>query len=201
MSQAFAIPAICPNYMSQLCLIYVPNVSSVPSMSHQCPISVLTMSHDNTGHGKRSVKDASMLIQRCLNIEYLDFSVTMALWNDELIIAIIKGSPNLRHLEIGHNDIGDEMNLDTLKKKCKAEKAFKEYEYVYGIVTIATDWYFILHSTKAIYYTSKTEYRISLTEDALKDSTDLCKNVRRILEVIVGLLKDRVTASEELANK
>ncbi|CAI2192553.1 13090_t:CDS:2, partial [Funneliformis geosporum] len=33
----------------------------------------------------------------------------MALQNDVLIIAIIKRSPNLRHLEIGHNDIGDEV--------------------------------------------------------------------------------------------
>ncbi|CAB4384260.1 unnamed protein product [Rhizophagus irregularis] len=32
-----------------------------------------------------------------------------------------------------------EMNLDTLKKKRKAEEAFEEYEYVYGIVTTATD--------------------------------------------------------------
>jgi len=48
---------------------------------------------------------------------------------------------------------------------------------------LATDWYFILHSTEAIYCTSKTEYRISLTEDTLKDSTDLRKNVKRILEV------------------
>src|SRR6266496_6862434 len=31
----------------------------------------------------------------------------MALWIDELIIAIIGVSPNLRHLEIGHIDIGD----------------------------------------------------------------------------------------------
>jgi mRNA-degrading endonuclease RelE of RelBE toxin-antitoxin system len=48
---------------------------------------------------------------------------------------------------------------------------------------------------------SNTEYRISLTEDALKDSTDLCKNVKKILKVIVSLLKDRVSASEEPANK
>ena len=27
------------------------------------------------------------------------------------------------------------MNLDTLKKKRKADEAFEEYEYVYGIVT------------------------------------------------------------------
>ena len=66
---------------------------------------------------------------------------------------------------------------------------------------LATNWYFILHSTEAIYCTSKTKYRISLTEDALKDSTDLRKNVKRVLEVIVGLLKDRVTASKEPASK
>ena len=52
-----------------------------------------------------------------------------------------------------------------------------------------------------IYSTSRTEYRISLTEDALKDDTDLRKNVKRVLEVIVGLLKDRVVDSEEPATK
>ncbi|CAG8742879.1 3068_t:CDS:2 [Funneliformis caledonium] len=90
------------------------------------------------------------------------------------------------------------------KEKSWREKSTKvldpEYEYVYGIVTTATDWYFILHSTETIYCTSKTEYQISLTEDALKDSTELRKNVKRILEVIVGLLKDSVSASEEPAN-
>src|SRR6266498_797698 len=49
MSQAFAILAIYPNYMSQLCPIYVPSVPSVLSVSHQCPINILTMSYDNTG--------------------------------------------------------------------------------------------------------------------------------------------------------
>ena len=48
---------------------------------------------------------------------------------------------------------------------------------------------------------SRTEYRISLTEDTIKDPTDLRKNVKRILGVIIGLLKDRVSASEEPANK
>ena len=45
------------------------------------------------------------------------------------------------------------------------------------------------------------EYRISLTEDALDDDTDLRKNVKRILEVIVGLLKDRVSVSDEPSSK
>ncbi|POG76450.1 hypothetical protein GLOIN_2v1556437 [Rhizophagus irregularis DAOM 181602=DAOM 197198] len=55
----------------------------------------------------------------------------------EEIIYIIEGK---------QNQLGKGMNLDTLKKKL----------YVYGIVTTATDWYFILHSTEAIYCTSKT---------------------------------------------
>ncbi|CAI2183767.1 19746_t:CDS:2, partial [Funneliformis geosporum] len=41
----------------------------------------------------------------------------MALQNDVLIIAIIKRSPNLRHLEIGYNDIGDEV-IEALAYKC-----------------------------------------------------------------------------------
>src|SRR5436190_24109007 len=79
------------------------------------------------------------------------------------------------------------MNIDMIKKKRKADEAFDlNYDYVYGIVSTGTDWYFILHSTEGIYSTSRTEYRISLTEDALKDDTELCKNVKRVLEVIIG---------------
>ena len=38
-------------------------------------------------------------------------------------------------------------------------------------------------------------------KDVIKNSAKLRKNVKRILEVIVGLLKDRVSASEKSANK
>ncbi|GES97983.1 hypothetical protein GLOIN_2v229933 [Rhizophagus clarus] len=65
-------------------------------------------------------------------------------------------------------------------------------EYVYGIVTTVTDWYFILYSTEGIYCTSKTEYRISLTEDAIKNPTELRKNVKRVLEVIVATSRRHV---------
>src|SRR3954470_14433544 len=95
-----------------------------------------------------------------------------------------------------------QMNINMNKKKRKMDEVFDpDYEYVYGIVSTGTDWYFILHSTEGIYSTSKTEYRISLTEDALKDDTELRKNVKRVLEVIVGLLKDRALGSEEPTTK
>ncbi|POG79120.1 hypothetical protein GLOIN_2v1530555 [Rhizophagus irregularis DAOM 181602=DAOM 197198] len=109
----------------------------------------------------------------------------------EEIICITEGKRNQP------GKVSCELNLDTLKKSVRLMKHSRSM----NIITTATDWYFILHSTEAIYCTSKTEYRISLTEDTLKDSTDLRKNVKRILEVIVGLLKDRVSASEEPANK
>ena len=79
------------------------------------------------------------------------------------------------------------MNIKMNKKKRKASDVFdSDYEYVYGIVSTGTDWYFTLHSTEGIYSTSRTEYRIPLTENTLKDSTELRKNVKRILKVILG---------------
>ncbi|GES97942.1 hypothetical protein GLOIN_2v1672048 [Rhizophagus clarus] len=137
----------------------------------------------------------------------VDYAIKKKL--DELleeIICITEGKQNQPGKGVAQNLMqcrsSCEMNLDMLKKKRKADEAFEtDYEYVYGIVSTATDWYFILYSTEAIYCTSRTEYRISLTEEALKDPTDLRKNVKRILEVIVGLLKDRVSVSDEPASK
>src|SRR5438128_3080191 len=80
------------------------------------------------------------------------------------------------------------------RRKRKVDEAFGDsyYDYLYGIVSTATDWYFLLYSSEGIWCTSKTEYHISLTESALDDDTDLRKGVKRVMEVIVGLLKDSV---------
>lgn len=108
-----------------------------------------------------------------------------------------------------------------LKRKRKADEAFdSEYEYVYGIVPtveicfsmISLIYALRMHSLNFYAISSRlvisscitprsSEYRISLTEDALDDDTELCKNVKRIVEVFMGLLKDRVSASDEPAFK
>ncbi|GBB98538.1 hypothetical protein RclHR1_32550003 [Rhizophagus clarus] len=124
----------------------------------------------------------------------------------EEIICITEGKQNQATMGICQNLLqcrsACDMNINMNKKKRKVDEAFDpDYDYVYGIVSTGTDWYFILHSTEGIYSTSRTEYRISLTEDALKDDTELRKNVKRVLEVIVGLLKDRAVGSEEPATK
>ncbi|PKY33476.1 hypothetical protein RhiirB3_420558, partial [Rhizophagus irregularis] len=90
------------------------------------------------------------------------------------IICITEGKQNQATIGICQNLLqcrsACDMNINMNKKKRKVDDAFDpDYDYVYGIVSTGTDWYFILHSTEGIYSTSRTEYRISLTEDALKD--------------------------------
>ncbi|GES85319.1 hypothetical protein GLOIN_2v1848414 [Rhizophagus clarus] len=78
---------------------------SISCILNSCP----NLRNLDISHSKGDIKDASMLIQRCLSIEYLEFAGVMTLWDDALIVAIIRASPNLRHLDISHNDIGDEV--------------------------------------------------------------------------------------------
>ncbi|PKY37464.1 hypothetical protein RhiirA4_390477, partial [Rhizophagus irregularis] len=41
----------------------------------------------------------------------------------------------------------------------KGDTAFGEdYDYLYGIITTATGWYFLLYTTEGISCTSETEY-------------------------------------------
>jgi hypothetical protein len=48
-----------------------------------------------------------------------------------------------------------------------------------------------MYTPERIYYT-KGDYHIALTEDILDDDTKLRQGVKEVMEVIVGLLKDRV---------
>lgn len=95
-----------------------------------------------------------------------------------------------------------ESALQVNKKKRKASDAFKDdFDYIYGIVTTATEWYFILYISKKISCTSKCPLYIPLVESALKEDSvnekKLCDGVKQVIEVIVGLLKDRVEVEKE----
>ena len=45
-------------------------------------------------------------------------------------------------------------------------------------------------------YCTKADYHITLTEDILDDDTKLRQGVKEVMEVIVGLLKDRVEVAD-----
>ena len=98
------------------------------------------------------------------------------------------------------------LQVNKNKRKRKSGEAFGEdYDYIYGIVTTATEWYFILFASDGISCTSKNPLNIRFTESALEEGSEeekeLCKNVKRVMEVIVGLLKDRVDVEKEPAMK
>jgi hypothetical protein len=88
----------------------------------------------------------------------------------------------------------------TNKRKRKADVAFEDdYDYLYGIITTATEWYFLLYTTEGISCTSETEFHISLTKAMAKEENvaKLCENVKQVMEVIVGLLIDRAEVEKE----
>ena len=68
------------------------------------------------------------------------------------------------------------------------------FNYIYGIVTTDTEWHFIIYTPDGIFSTSGSEYQINLTKSAVKENPELLRNnVKRIIGIIVGLLKDRVS--------
>jgi hypothetical protein len=68
-------------------------------------------------------------------------------------------------------------------------------------VTTGTEWHFIIYTPDGIYSTSGSEYQINLTKSAVRENPKLLRsNVKRVIGIIVGLLKDWVSVdSSQLA--
>ncbi|CAB4436529.1 unnamed protein product [Rhizophagus irregularis] len=101
----------------------------------------------------------------------------------EEIICITRGKQNQATMGICQNLLqcrsACDMNINMNKKKRKVDVAFDpDYEYVYARAGLSIEF-----------------------QEALKNDTELHKSVKRVLEVIVGLLKDRAVGSEEPATK
>jgi hypothetical protein len=78
------------------------------------------------------------------------------------------------------------------------DQAFNEdyFDYLYGIVITGAEWHFIIYTPDGIYCTSGSKYQINLTKSAIKENSELLRsNVKRVIGIIVGLLKDRVSVS------
>ncbi|GBB89935.1 hypothetical protein RclHR1_01680006 [Rhizophagus clarus] len=122
----------------------------------------------------------------------------------EELICITEGKLHQVTMGFAQNLVQCENALQVNKKnrKRKSGDAFGEdFDYIYGIVTTASDWYFILFASDGISSTSKDPINIRFSESALKEGSeeekDLRKNVKRVMEVIVGLLKDRLECVDE----
>ena len=69
-------------------------------------------------------------------------------------------------------------------------------------MTTGTEWHFIIYTPDGIYSTSGSEYQINLTKSAVKENSELLRNnVKRVIGIIVGLLKDQVSVDSSLFSK
>jgi hypothetical protein len=80
-----------------------------------------------------------------------------------------------------------------------------DFDYLYGVVTTARDWHFLLYTPGKISQGSKLPFSIEFSEDALdKESEEyqtLRNGVKKALGVVVGLLKDRACAEDDSPSK
>ncbi|GET66877.1 hypothetical protein GLOIN_2v1634247 [Rhizophagus irregularis DAOM 181602=DAOM 197198] len=115
--------------------------------------------------------------------------------NEELI-AITEGKQKDLVAGFMQNIMQLESSHHTNTRKRKASVAFDdEFDYLYGIVTTASDWYFLIYTPERI-YCSKDDYHIALNEKIMKDDAELRRGVKKVMGVIVGLLKDRVEVDD-----
>ena len=69
-------------------------------------------------------------------------------------------------------------------------------------MTTGTEWHFIIYTPDGIYSTSGSEHQINLTKSAVKENPELLRsNVKRVIGIIVGLLKDRVSVGSSPTSK
>ena len=69
-------------------------------------------------------------------------------------------------------------------------------------MTTGAEWHFIIYTPDGIYCTSGSEYQINLTKSAIKESPELLRsNVKKVIGIIVGLLKDRVSVGSSPTSK
>ncbi|UZO29745.1 uncharacterized protein OCT59_023205 [Rhizophagus irregularis] len=120
--------------------------------------------------------------------------------NEELI-AITEGKQKDLVAGFMQNIMQLESSHHTNTRKRKASVAFDdEFDYLYGIVTTASDWYFLMYTPERI-YCSKDDYHIALNEKIMKDDAELRRGVKKVMGVIVGLLKDRVEVDDSPDSK
>jgi hypothetical protein len=82
---------------------------------------------------------------------------------------------------------------------------YDDFDYLYGVVTTARDWHFLLYTPGKFSQGSKLPFSIEFSEDALnKDSVEyqtLRNGVKKVFGVVVGLLRDRACAEDDSPSK
>ncbi|PKC58780.1 hypothetical protein RhiirA1_427463 [Rhizophagus irregularis] len=96
-----------------------------------------------------------------------------------------------------------ESSFQTNKRKRKRDEDY--FDYLYGVVTSARDWHFLLYSPGEILQASKAPFSIEFVEEALVENSEeyktLRKGVKKVLGIIIGLLEDRACVEDKSDRK
>ncbi|RHZ89982.1 hypothetical protein Glove_9g81 [Diversispora epigaea] len=132
----------------------------------------------------------------------VDIAIKKVLDNlDEELICITEGKQSELAKGYMQNIIQLDSSYHTNKRKQTASEAFDDkFDYLYGIVSTAMDWHFIMYTPEKVYRVIDN-YHVPLAENILEDDTELRRDVKKVMEVIVGLLKDRVNVDDSPAIK
>ncbi|POG73386.1 hypothetical protein GLOIN_2v1587390 [Rhizophagus irregularis DAOM 181602=DAOM 197198] len=174
-------------------------VDSLEAMRNEYVVAILhsaiNITRDDTG------KELSMRPEYEVIGEESSGRVDYAIKDVENLICITEDKPQRNVIEGFAQNIKQlESSYETNKKKRKRGDG-DDYDYLYGIVTTARDWHFLLYTPGRISQGSKLPLSIEFSEDALdKKSVEyqtLCNGVKKVLSVVVGIIKDRACAEEE----
>src|SRR5688572_11871667 len=91
------------------------------------------------------------------------------------------------------------------ENKRKRKRVEPEFDYIYGIVTTGTKWWYVMftNETKKIYTTANAYAdTIPLEKEALHDDSELKRTVKKAVATIAWMLQDRAGVGEDsLAKK
>ncbi|RGB21862.1 hypothetical protein C1646_777097 [Rhizophagus diaphanus] len=154
---------------------------------------------------KLTSQDIFIVLQKYISGEDVTGRVDYAIKSLENLLCIIEGKPRNIKIRYAQNLAQLESAFQTNKKKQTADQAFGNdyFDYIYGIVTTGTEWHFIIvYTPDGIYSTSGSEYQINLMKSAVKDNPEsLRSNKKRVISIIIGLLKDRVSVDSSPTSK
>ena len=96
-------------------------------------------------------------------------------------------------------------NFYETNRRGKRKREEDDFDYLYGIVTTARDWHFLLYSPGEISQASELLLAIEFNKKALvKDFEEyktLHSDVKKVLGMVVGMLVDRASAKDESPSK
>src|SRR4051794_40134093 len=129
----------------------------------------------------------------------------LAFQKAENLICVTENKPERNLIEgLAQNIKQLESSCQTNMRKRKREDD-DDFDYLYGVVTTARDWHFLLYTPGKISQGGKLPFSIEFSEDALdKESEEyqtLRNGVKKVLGVVVGLLKDRACAEDDSPSK